>query len=561
MFVSLIVTAALVVAMVVLIRRRQQTAPGQPAASAAGVREFFQYLLLFGLVVVVAIGVAGLLDRAFTGDAAMQDDVSLARNLAFVVVGAPLLALIVWWSARQVRRDPAERSSPALALTVVLAGVISLVMVMIAAQGLLDGILMDHSISVSAARLISWGVVLAGAWWVGRIIVAPARRGYHLIGSVLGLATLVTGLTTMLGELGSRLVFGADPDPYAADWRGGLATALVGAAVWMLYWWTHARRAERSTRWLAYVLLVGVGGGVVTALVSFITALSISMVWVLGDPSIDVARLHFHDVPTQVAAVIVGLSSWWYHRTVLRESRTAARTGVQRVYEYLLAGIALVAAASGLMVLVAAGIESVTTANGDGTRGPVVNTLVAAGSVLVVSLPVWGVFWRRAQAARRADPLRECGSPVRRTYLALLVGLGAIAAVVAAITGVYLLFQDAVTATVGSSTWRSMRYPIGIVLAAGAVAAGNAVQLKRDRELLPSARGPGARHIMLVGPADPAIARTVAHATGARVETWWSEDGQPWSVEDVVGAVASLDHDAVVLSGSDGLRVIPARRG
>jgi hypothetical protein len=96
------------------------------------------------------------------------------------------------------------------------------------------------------------------------------------------------------------------------------------------------------------------------------------------------------------------------------------------------------------------------------------------------------------------------------------------------------------------------------------VAAGNAVQLKRDRALLPAAgaRGPrGARRIVLVGPADPTVARAVAHATGARVETWWSEDGSPWSVDDVVRAVAGLDHDAVVLSGSDGLRVILARRG
>lgn len=561
MFVSLIVTVALVVGIAVLLRR-QRAATGQVVANTTPVREFFQYLLLFGLVVVVAIGVAGLLGRAFAGDAAMQDDVALARNLAFAVVGSPLLALVVWWSARQIKHDPAERSSPALALTVLLAGVVSLVMVMIASQGLLDGLMMDHSVGGSAARLISWGLVLAGAWWVSRIIGAPARLGYHLIGSVLGLGTLVAGLTTMLGELGSRLMFGADPDPYAADWRGGLATALVGAAVWTLYWWTHARRAERSTRWLAYVLLVGVGGGVVTALVSFITALSISMIWVLGEPSTDVARLHFHDVPTQVAAVVVGLSSWWYHRTVLRESRTAARTGVERVYEYLLAGIALVAAASGFMVLVAAAVESVTTPSEDTYRGPVVNTLIAAGSVLVVSLPVWGAFWRRAQAARRADPMGECGSPVRRTYLALLVGLGAIAAVVAAITGVYLLFQDAVTASVTSSTWRSMRYPIGVVLAAGAVAGGNAIQLKRDREELPSARTRGARHILLVGPADPSVARAVAHATGARVEPWWSEDGgAPWSADDVVAAVASLDHDAVVISGSDGLSVVPARRG
>ncbi|HET8617197.1 MAG TPA: DUF5671 domain-containing protein [Actinomycetales bacterium] len=564
MFVSLVVTVALVVGMVVLVRRRQHAAPGRPGASAAPVREFFQYLLLFGLVVVVAIGVAGLLGRALEGDSGVQDDVALARNLAFVVVGSPLLALVVWWSAHQLVRDPAERTSPALALTVVLAGVTSLVVVMTSGQSVLGGLLTGQAARSAIGRLIAWSVVLGAAWWMSTVIVPAARRGYHLIGSVLGLGTLIAGLTTTLGDLGFRALFGPDADPYATDWRDGLATALVGAVVWAAYWWGHARRAERDTRWLAYVLLAGVGGGFVVALVSLITALSVSMIWVFGDPGFDVARVHFHDVPTQAAAAVVGLSSWWYHRTVLRQYRTTARTGVQRLYEYLLAGIALVAAAAGVMVLVAAGIESVTSADGDGSRGPVVNTVIAAASVLVIGLPVWATFWRRVQLARRADPASECGSVVRRTYLGVIVGIGAIAAVAAAITGVYLLFHDAVTATVASSTWRSMRYPIGIVLAAGAVAAGNAVQLKRDRDLLPSvgARGlRGGRHIVLVGTADPAVARAVAHATGARVETWWSEDGVPWSVDEVVRAVMSLDQDAVVVCGSDGVRVIPARRG
>jgi hypothetical protein len=561
MFVSLIVAVVVVVTIVVLVRRRPTAGPA--GSGATPVREFFQYLLLFGLVVVVAVGVAGLLGRALEGDSGMQDDVALARNLAFVVVGTPLLALVVWWSAHQLVRDPAERTRPALALTVLLAGLTSLVVVMTSGQSVLGGLLTGLPARSAIGRVIAWAVVLGAAWWVSTMILPAARRGHHLMGSVLGLGALISGLTTMLGDLGFRALFGSETAAYATGWRDGLATALIGAAVWALYWWWHARRAKRDTPWLVYVLLVGVGGGVVTALVSFITALSVTMIWVLGDRSIDVARLHFQDVPTQVAAVVVGLSSWWYHRTLLRESRTAARTGVQRVYEYLLAGIALVAGAAGLMVLVAAGIEALTTADGDASRRPVVNTVIAALSVLVVSLPVWAAFWRRVQLARRADPAGECGSVVRRTYLAVIVGIGAIAAVAAAITGVYLLFQDAVTATVGSSTWSSMRYAIGVVVAAGSVAAGNAVQLKRDRDLLPSVRTQrGPRHIVLVGPADPSLARAVAHATGARVETWWSEDGGvPWSVDDVVEAVASLDHDAVVVSSDDGLRVIPARRG
>jgi hypothetical protein len=327
--------------------------------------------------------------------------------------------------------------------------------------------------------------------------------------------------------------------------------------VWALYWWARARRAERDTPWLAFVVLAGVGGGFVTALVAFSTALATTGIWLFGDPTIDVAELHFSDVPAAAAAVVVGLLVWWYHRTVLRGARAAARTGVQRLYEYLMAGIALVAAAVGLTFLVAAGLDAAAGSSVEPGRSPVANTLVVAATVLLVGLPVWALFWRRAQLARHADPVAECGSTVRRTYLALLVGVGAVAAVVAAITGAYQLFQDAVTATVDSATLHSMRFPVGIVLAAGAVAAGNVVQLYRDRRVLPATHPRSARSVLLVGPADPDLARAVAHATGARVQHWCTDGGTPWSVEQVVDAVTSARSDVLVMSERDGLRVIP----
>ena len=58
------------------------------AASGHSVRRFFQYGLQFGLVVVVAIGFAGLLGR-FISPATLlvADQVSLARNFSFILVG------------------------------------------------------------------------------------------------------------------------------------------------------------------------------------------------------------------------------------------------------------------------------------------------------------------------------------------------------------------------------------------------------------------------------------------------------------------------------------------
>ncbi len=559
MIAILLVPAVVVVVLVVVLATRRTARPAPPSTGGArSVSRFFQYLVLFGLVVVVAIGIAGLVSRVLDPQGFGHDDVRLARNLAFVVVGVPLLAAVTWWSWRQLA-DPAERTSVALAFTVVLAGTVSLVVVMVAAHSVVDDLVLGRDVGHgSVGSLVGWTPVLAAVWWVRRIIAVRARRDFHVIGSLAGLGTTAVGAATLLGHLGSRAVLGPDPDVYAADWRSGLATLVVGLPVWVLFWWRHAARAERDTPWLVYVVLVGVGGGFVAALVSLVVAVATSAIWLVGRPGTDVAELHFHDVPSQVAAMFVGLAVWWYHRGVLGERRTSARTGVQRLYEYLMAGIALAAAACGLMVLVAAGIEAVTTPEPE-AGDAVVNTLVIAATVLVVSLPVWGAFWRRVQAARRADPVGECRSTVRRTYLALLVGVAAVAAVVAAITGAYRLFEDVVTATVGSSTLRGMRYPIGIVLAAGAVAIGNMVQLRHDRALLPSTRT-GGRRVVLVGPADPHLMRAVAEGTGAHVQAWWTDGDVPWPVDDVTAALASAPGDAVVLCESGELHVVPVRR-
>lgn len=555
--VLLLLVVVVVVAAIVLATRRT-SAPGSPSGGARSVSRFFQYLLLFGLVVVVAIGVAGLVSRAL-GEPTFGGDLRLARNLSFVVVGVPLLAALTWWSWRQLAADPVERTSVALAVTVVLAGTTSLAVVMVAAHAVVDDLLLGRDVGHgSVGNLVAWGPVLVAAWWAHAVAAPRARRLYHVVGSLLGLATTAVGTGTVLGRLGTRALFGPDPDVYAADWRSGLATLVVGLPVWVLFWWRHAARAERDTPWLVYVVLVGVGGGFVAALVSLVVAVATSAIWLVGRPGIDVADLYFHDAPSQVAGLLVGLAVWWYHRGVLGQAGTSARTPVQRVYEYLMAGIALVAAACGLMVLVAAGIEAVTTPEPD-AGDAVANTLVVAATVLVVSLPVWGAFWRRVQAARRADPVGECRSTVRRTYLALLVGVAAVAAVIAAITGAYRLFEDAVTATVGSSTLHGMRYPIGIVLAAGAVAIGNAVQLRHDRALLPSTRA-GGRRVVLVGPADPHLVRAVADATGAHVQAWWTDGDVPWPVDDVTAALASAPGDAVVLCESGELHVVPVRR-
>jgi hypothetical protein len=389
---------------------------------------------------------------------------------------------------------------------------------------------------------------------------------HHLIGSLVGLVAAATGLGQLLaGAL--RVLLGLDGGDSVLAVGGspmlqGLVTLVVAAPVWVVYWVRTASRLAGDPLWLCYVLLVGVGGGLVTAIVSASTLLYSVLVWLVGEPGPVEATEHFSGAPSATAATAVGVLVWWYHQAVLEEGGAQVRTEVRRVYEYLMAGIGLVAAAGGLITVLAALVEAVT-----GTAlvgGSAINTVLAAVTLLAVGGPVWWFHWQQAQGAARRDPVAELASPTRRVYLFLLLGVGGVAAVIALIVGMYLLFQDFVAGTLDEETLRSMRFSIGVLLTTATVAAYHGAVYRSDREHAPEAvEGHGPRFVLLVGPADEEIAHAVARRTHGRVQAWSrTDDGlAPWSVEEVMAALEGATADEViVLAGPGGLSAIPVRR-
>ena len=255
---------------------------------------------------------------------------------------------------------------------------------------------------------------------------------------------------------------------------------------------------------------------------------------------------------------------WWYHRTVLEEAGPVAggRTEIRRVYEYLMAGIALLAAAGGLTMAVAALIEAARGSSAVLVGQSAVNSLLAAATLLLVGGPVWWFFWRAIQSAARALPEAEHTSPTRRIYLFVLFGLGGVAAVIALLIGVYLLFEDTLAGTFGTETIRSMRYAVGVLLTSGTVSAYHWTVYRAEREQV-AVTGHGPRFVLLVGPPDPQIARAVARSTGGRVQAWPRADGggSPWSLEELQSLLSTAtSEELVVLSDATGLHAIPIHR-
>lgn len=559
-----------VVALVVLAVRKADARAGRTATSdVTTLRRVFQYLLLYGLLVIVAIGVSGLLGRLLETDVLVTGDESaLARDLTFTLVGGPLFVVVALWTRRRLADDADEARSFGWAAYVTLASLTSLVVAMTGLDRVLTwAVGLEEYDGRALARLLVWGGLWAAHWWIDtRTTPREHARVHHLAGSLLGLVTAATGLGGLLsGTL--RVLLGLDGGTVIATggspMREGLVTLAVGAPVWFVYWVRTTARDERTPLWLAYVLLVGVAGGLATAIVAASTLLYQVLVWLVGDPGSATAAEHFDDAPAAAAATVVGVLVWWYHRTVLRTEAGDARTEVRRVYEYLMAGTGLLAASAGLVMVLAALVDAAAGSPFIGGDG--VNTLLAAVTLLAVGGPVWWLYWRRIQAASRDTPTDEIASPTRRVYLAVLFGLGGLAAVVALIVGVYLLLDDVVQGTVGAETLRSMRFPVGVLFTTAAVAAYHGAVHRSDRERMPAAVAPqGPRFVLLVGPDDREVARAVARRTHGQVQAWTLvDDGRAtWSADEVMAALeGTTAEEVIVLCDEDGLRAIPVRRG
>ena len=556
----------LIVLMVLLILRFR-SGEFKDGIQGESVRRFFQYLLLFGLVLVIGIGVTGLLSSVLqSSDLIVVDQTALARNVSFVVVGVPFYFGIALWTRRQYLSNSSEAKSFGWALYFTLASLTFLIGSVMGLHGVLSWATgMEDYQGEPVAQFVVWGAFWGAHWWLGAKLTPPHNsRVHHIVGSLIGLGTIVFGLTELLGGVVARLfniggdsIFIAAADPIV---QGGITFA-IGILVWYLYWIRTTSKSKQEFLWLVYVLIVGAGGGLIMAIASASTALYDLLVWFLGNTYAQEASEHFRGLPNQVGAVCVGLAVWWYHRSILQQSANAVRNEVRRVYEYLMAGIGLIASAVGFAIVLTALVEALTessriTGSGSG------NTLLAAATLLLVGGPVWWFYWSTIQKWVEREPVAERASQTRRIYLFLLFGIGGLTAVITLLVGVFLLFDDIFKGNFGEETLRRMRIPFGLLLSAGGVAGYHWLIYRSERDEF-------ARHvslprfILLVGPRNPGLALEVAEKNGARVQSWdqVKEVSGEWSVETISLALRGcVDESVIVLSTENGPQVISVER-
>jgi Domain of unknown function (DUF5671) len=561
-----IVPVGLVV-LAVMTARHFGNRTGPRGTDARTVRRFFQYLLLYGLLIVPTVGLSDLVGLLFQEPALAGDNRdALARALTFSVFGIPMFAVMALWSRRRLRQDADEVGSLGWAFYATVAPLTALAVDMFALHDVVSAMFGGQRFDWSAlSRFVVWSAVWLVHWILAkRMLDDDRRQGQLVIGSLIGLATSVTGLVWLLGASMDALLDEANTVFVQQNQlASAAAVVVVGAPVWVVYWLRTLSGARRMSLWFGYVLPVGVGGSLVLAVVGASLTLYQLLVWFVGEPASARAAQHFEGAPTAGACVVVGAVSWWYHRQVLARA-TRGRTEVTRVYEYLMAGIALLAAAVGLTMVVVTLVESLVPPPAVEIGTSVVNSLLSGVTLLLVGGPLWSAYWLRIGRATRDYGPEELGSPSRRTYLFVLFGLGGVVAVVAVLVAAFVGIPGALQGGLDAQVVREMRVPVAILLATGAISGYHWFVYRDDRSRLPvPSPQHGPHYVLLVGAPDGIVSDAVERLTGARVDLWVRADGLagPWAVDDVVAAVNQSGADAVaVVAGPAGLETIGMQR-
>ena len=333
------------------------------------VRRLFVYVLaLVGLSFAttgIALLITGALEVAFENMILADESQSLATALAFTLVGTPAWFVFAALAQRSLRDHAVEARSHARRLYFVLARAIALGFITV------NGIsVIRAAIGVDDFSAGAWGWLLAwsGVWLLHARLVAneptslttAARapgaqfleRLYWYLGAVVGLFLLVDG--DQRGGRPGRCARCTTASSAARCWSvrttptcaKACRVVAVGAVVWGWHWLRALVRKDRGTSlWHVQIFVFGTLPGIALTVIPLAILLYRALQWLVGRPSAATVAAHFSDVPSLLAALVVGALTWGYHRAVLRdagEDSAAAHKRTQsepeRLYRYLVIG-------------------------------------------------------------------------------------------------------------------------------------------------------------------------------------------------------------------------------
>lgn len=530
-------------------------------------RRFFMYATLYGILVVVALGLSGLVQLILpeSGSVIVRGSTDAARAIAFVVVGVPVYIGLAMWARRQLE-DASERRSWSWSAYLTLALVTAALTAGWSVYETLNWLFGVADFDAPAlSRAIVWSLVWAAHWPIARrYLDLPRGEGHLVAGAAVSLIALVSALGFVLFEIltaiYAQLFETTLTTDFGDDIRRAASALLVSGALWWIYWLRNTKPLERTSLWHGHVLLIGVFSGLSAAIGAGASALYLVLVWFVGDADGLSGVRHFDPTPALLSVVLVGLASFFYHRAVITEGGTKVRNEVRRIYEYVIAALGLLSAAVGMTILLVIVIQELAATSPIIAVESQLNVVLGAVTALAVGIPLWATFWRRIQRIRFAEPAIELRSPTRRSYLGVLFGLGGIVALTSIVIVAFRFVEDMLDGVFGGGTINDVAPALALVLTTGAIAAYHWFVYKEDRSQKPPAVKSPLREVVLVGAASRSTARELTERLDVRVRSWDRADGgaAPVNIEALSEELANLGAERViVVARVGGHEVIP----
>jgi hypothetical protein len=420
--VSVVILLAAVIGTIALVRFLGKRKSDEGAEG----HDLIAYLFLAVAVGVTVISLITLGRAAFPAvDLVGGSTQQVASALAGLVVGLPF-AIFLWNRQARRRKTFPESSGWPLYLAVI-EGVFTTALVVLLIQ------------------MLMWLVNDGGSSYWTDVVILALTVGLHelarredppggdaadlprVVGSAIGLITASIGLTGLLWALGDRILGTVVPTSGGIDLPEFAIIFIVGLPLWAWRWlpkWDTGPEMPRKV-WVgltAVVALTTALGAALTIIVTWIDSFA------SANDSLDI-------VPGAASIGIVAFIIWWHHRGRLDLwwSHQGERNHVLAGYQYLMAAIGLAFAIGSLTALVAVVFETDPFISTDNLA------VFSLAATALVSTATWLWFWTRAQAQPREI---EATIPPRRVYLvgmAVITGLTAIQAVIAALVVVFQL--------------------------------------------------------------------------------------------------------------------------
>lgn len=436
------------------------------------IRRLYIYTVSFISLEVVVWGLVSLLRSILNASIIGGSAARLAGALALILVGLPVFWLHWRVAQNDAQQDMDEHASGLRAFfqyAVLLSTLIPAIQSFLAVVNrlFLDANHLTRLAAVVGSQqtwsdnliallinilIATYFVTVLRADWISITIkesFTNVRRFSRYLWVLYGLGLTVGGVQKIL-----LFVLQVPPSTFGqllrADFINGLALTVVGTPVWVWAWNTiqvsleePAERESLLRLGLLYALSLA---GVITVLGSSGIVLYMILRQVLGEGMTLQVFVQQISGPVSIGVPLAGVWAYyssWLGRSMSELPDAPRRSGLRRLYSYILSAIGLGAAFIGLRMLLAFVVDALL--GGQGWGGTLRLGLTAALSTLGVGLPLWLLNWRPMQAEALSpgdagDHARR--SLVRKSYLYLALFASVIGGMVAAGSLVYLLLNN-----------------------------------------------------------------------------------------------------------------------